>query len=160
MKACHAVLVAIAVAATVTSVGAAAPTAKVRVAIEGNGVADGSLFGKFVFTPFLVGKLKQDSGTEQSDGRKTRSYTRDGQTVTVNTWVTTAKGKQGTFVYREVLNIVDAGNGVNVGTGTWKFLRGTGQYEGLAGGGRQGQVHLYGRDRTWSQRREGFLTLP
>jgi hypothetical protein len=156
----HALPVAIAAAVIVTSAGAAAPTAKTRVAIEGHGVADGSLYGKFVFTPFLVAKLKRDSGTEQSEGRKTRSYTREGQTVTVNTWVTTAKGKRGTFVYREVLNIVDAGNGVSVGTGTWTFVRGTGQYEGLRGGGRQGQVHLDGRDNSWSQRREGFLTLP
>lgn len=85
MKARHALLVALAAAVTVTSAGAAAPTGKVRVAIEGRGVADGSLLGRFVFTPVPVGKLKQDSGTEQSDGRKTRSHTRDGQTVTVNT---------------------------------------------------------------------------
>jgi hypothetical protein len=85
---------------------------------------------------------------------------RDGQTVTVNTWVTTAKGKRGTFMYREVLDNVDAGNGASVATGTWTFVRGTGQYSGLTGGGRLGQVHLYGRDRTWSERREGFLRLP
>jgi hypothetical protein len=161
MKARYAVLVAIAAAVTVTSVGAAAPEgAKQRVAITVNGVADGSLSGKFVFNPLQAGILKRDSGTEQSFVAKERSLVRDGQSVKVVTWVSTAKGKHGTFVIREVINNVDAGNGAGVGTGTWTFVRGTGQYAGLTGGGRLGQVDLYSRDRTWSERREGFLTLP
>jgi hypothetical protein len=130
------------------------------VAITVNGVADGSLTGKFVFTPLRAGSLKRDSGTEQSAVAKERSLMRDGQSVKVVTWVSTAKGKHGTFVIREVIDNVDAGSGASIGTGAWTFVRGTGQYKGLTGGGRLGQVDLYSRDRTWSERREGFLTLP
>ena len=85
---------------------------------------------------------------------------RDGQSVKVVTWVTTAKGKQGTFVIRARINHVDAGNGFGVGSGTWALMRGTGQYERLRGGGRLGQVDATGRSGPWSERREGFLTLP
>jgi hypothetical protein len=53
---------------------------------------------------------------------------------------------------------VDGGNGYHVGTGTWKVVRGTGQYAHLTGGGRTGNVSL---DRgPWSSRNEGFFTLP
>ena len=163
MKTRHAVLALVAMAAgvTVTSIGTAAPdAAKQRVAITVNGVADGSLSGKFVFASLQAGVLKRDSGTEQSVVAKERSVVRDGQSVKVVTWVSTAKGKHGTFVIRERIDNVDAGNGASVGTGTWTFVRGTGQYDGLTGGGRLGQVDLFSRDRTWSERREGFLTRP
>jgi hypothetical protein len=51
---------------------------------------------------------------------------------------------------------VDAGNGYHVGTGTWKVVRGTGQYAKITGGGRSGNVWLEGG---WSSRDEGFLTV-
>jgi hypothetical protein len=44
-----------------------------------------------------------------------------------------------------------------VARGTWKAVRGTGQYAGVAGGGRS--VHL-GLGRRWVARFEGFLTSP
>ena len=53
---------------------------------------------------------------------------------------------------------VDGGNGYHVGIGTWKVVRGTGQYAQITGGGRSGTVWL---DRgPWSFRSEGFLILP
>ena len=72
----------------------------------------------------------------------------------------TAKGKQGDRRYPRSINHVDAGNGFGVGSGTWALMRGTGQYEGLRGGGRLGQADATGRSGPWSERREGFLTLP
>jgi hypothetical protein len=154
-------LVAIAAGVTLTSVGAAAPeAAKQRVAITVNGVSDGSLSGTFVFEPLRAGVLKRDSGAEQSVVVKERSLVRDGQSVKVVIWRSSAKGKHGTFAIRARIENVDAGNGASVGTGTWTFVHGTGQYARLRGGGRLGQVDLFSRDRTWSERREGFLTVP
>ena len=54
---------------------------------------------------------------------------------------------------------VEAGNGYHVATGTWKVVRGTGQYAGVTGGGRGATVWLESTD-DWSSRMEGFLTLP
>jgi hypothetical protein len=160
MKTRHAVLVLVAMAAgvTVTPIGAAAPEAtKQRVAVTVKGVSDGSLAGRFVFSPLQAGSLKSDSGPEQGAVAKQRYVVRDGQSVQVTTWVTTAKGKHGTFVIRARIDHVDAGNGFSVGSGTWTFVRGTGQYDGVTGGGRLGQAE---RERVWSERREGFVTLP
>ena len=72
--------------------------------------------------------------------------------------VETFKGKRGSLVIRSRIEYVDAGNRYHVGTGTWKVVRGTGQYARINGGGRRGDVYL---DRgPWSGRNEGFLTLP
>ena len=48
---------------------------------------------------------------------------------------------------------VDGGNGYHVGTGTWKVVRGTGQYAQIAGGGRSGTVWLDRRPLELPQRR-------
>ena len=141
-----------------TSVATAHQSAsKQRVAITVKGVSDGSLSGKFVFVPLQAGVLKSDSGPEQGVVAKQRSVMRDGQSVNVATWVTTAKGKHGTFVIRARIDGVDAGTGFRVGTGAWTFVRGTGQYDGVTGGGRLANGE---RASVWSERREGFLTLP
>ena len=153
------VLVALTLAVTLASVAAAGPTAatKQRVAITVKGMVDGSLSGKAVLVPLQAGVLKRDSGLEQGVVAKERTVVRAGQRVNVVTWVTTAKGKHGTFVIRARIDHVDAGNGFSVGSGTWTLVRGTGQYEGVTGGGRLGQAELGNR---WSERREGFLTVP
>ena len=49
--------------------------------------------------------------------------------------VETFKGKRGTLVIRSRIEYVEAGSGYHVGTGTWKVVRGTGQYARIAGGG-------------------------
>ncbi len=81
---------------------------------------------------------------------------RDGQRIDIYGDVGTYKGKLGSLVIRHRTEYVDGGNGYHVGTGTWKVVRGTGQYAQITGGGRSGTVWL---DRgPWSFRSEGFLT--
>jgi hypothetical protein len=157
MSAKMAVLAALGAAVTLASVAAAGPeAAKQRVAITSNGVVNPTAFGKFVLTPLQAGALKRDTGTETSVLSE-RVVMRDGQQVTVQNYVTTRKGKRGGFVVRSRMEYVDAGNGYVAGTNTWKFVRGTGQYAQITGGGRGGDVVDSGR---WTDRYEGFLTLP
>ena len=154
MSAKLAVLAVLAAAATLTSVAAAGPeAAKQRVAITSNGVLNATAFGKFVFTPLQPGALKRDTGTETSSWSE-RVVMRDGQQVTVQNYVTTREGKRGSFVVRSRMEYVDAGNGYLVGTNTWKFVHGTGQYAQITGGGRGGDVVNSGR---WRDRYEGFV---
>ena len=155
MKARHALYVALAAAVTLTAVAAAGPSAaKQRVAITSNGVLNATAFGTFAFTPLQDGALQRDTGTETSTWSE-HVVMRDGQQVTVQNYVTTREGKRGSFVVRSRMEYVDAGNGYLAGTNTWKFVRGTGQYAQMAGGGRGGDV-VYGR--RWSDRYEGVLT--
>ena len=157
MSAKLAVLAVLAAAVTLTSVAAAGPEgAKQRVAITSNGVLNATAFGKFVFTPLQAGVLKRDTGTETSSWSE-RVVMRDGQRVTVQNYVTTREGKRGSFVVRSRMEYVDAGNGYLAGTNTWKFVRGTGQYAQITGGGRGGDVVHSPR---WSDNYEGFLTPP
>ncbi|MGH3079442.1 MAG: hypothetical protein ACRDPZ_14835 [Gaiellaceae bacterium] len=159
MKARYAVLVAIAAAVTVTSVGAAAPeAAKQRVTITAGGAWNSTSFGKFVLTPLRAGALKPDSGTETATWT-TRDVTRDGQKVGISISVTTLEGRRGTLVIRQRVEGVGAGNGYEVAIGTWKVVRGTGQYAQVTGGGGAGWATA-ARTRTWSESQEGFLTVP
>jgi hypothetical protein len=154
MSAKLAVLVVLVAAVTLTSVAAAGPdVAKQRIAITSNGVLNATAFGEFVFTPLQAGALKRDTGTETSRWSE-RVGMRGGQQVTVQNYVTTREGKRGSFVVRSRMEYVDAGNGYLVGTNTWKFVRGTGQYAQITGGGRGGDVVNSGR---WSDRYEGFV---
>jgi hypothetical protein len=73
MKARYAVLVAIAGAVAVTSVGAAAPEAsKQRVAITAKGAFNPSSFGKFVLTPLRAGALEPTPAQGPRPGRRAR----------------------------------------------------------------------------------------
>jgi hypothetical protein len=88
-----------------------------------------------------------------------RVVMREGQRVAIyDSIVETFKGKRGTLVIRSRIEYVEAGSGYHVGTGTWKVVRGTGQYARIAGGGRRGDVYL--DSGPWSGRTEGFFTLP
>jgi hypothetical protein len=157
MNAKLAVVAVLVASVTLTSVAAAGPdAAKQRVAITSNGMLNATAFGEFVFTPLQAGALKRDTGTETSHWSE-RVVMRDGQQVTVQNYVTTRKGKRGSFVVHSRMEYVDAGNGYLAGTNTWKFVRGTGQYAQITGGGRGGDVVYSGR---WTDRYEGFLTLP
>ena len=158
MKARYAVLVAIAAGVTLTSVAAAAPeAAKQRVAITAKGMSNPTSFGKFVLTPLRAGPVEPDTGTETSTASD-RFVTREGQRIDILNWVTTSEGKRGSFVIRSRVEYVDAGNGYSVGLGTWKFVRGTGQYAQIAGSGWGG--HMFTATGPWSDRYEGFLALP
>ena len=83
---------------------------------------------------------------------------RDGQKVTIyNGGVTTLTGKRGTLTIRDRNEWVDVGNNDQIGIGTWKVVRGTGQYAGIVGKGRGGHAGL---GSPWYARYEGFLTRP
>jgi hypothetical protein len=48
-------------------------------------------------------------------------------------------------------------NNDSIGIGTWKVVRGTGQYAGIVGKGRNGHAGL---GSPWYARYEGVLTVP
>jgi len=162
MKARVVALVALAAAVTLTSIAAAEPNpAKQRVAI------DLKLWPQktFVFTPLQAGPLKRDSGTIRHDflSISGRDVMRDGLKVTIyDGGVATLTGRLGTLTIRTRNEWIDFardanGDGQNdgIGTGTWKVVRGTGQYAGIAGKGRLGHIGL---GSPWYARYEGMLT--
>ena len=67
---------------------------------------------------------------------------RDGQAIDINDPQWTLTGKRGTLVARNQIGFVDLPDGWAVFTGTWKVIRGTGDYAGLSGGGRVAGVAL------------------
>jgi hypothetical protein len=159
MKPQLAVLVALAAAVTLTSVAAAGTAAtKQRVAIDARVLPQST----FVLTPLKAGALKRDSGTFYRRRDTERSVVRNGLRVmiTTNTWDLT--GKRGTLRIREQVEWVnieadgnDDGSNDSVATGTWKVVRGTGEYAGATGSGRSGHAGL---GQPWNARYEGFLT--
>ena len=164
MKARHIVLAVLAAAVTLTSVASARPAAaRQRVAIDAKILPRGT----FVLTPLQPGALKRDSGTVSGNWQRLpgRDVMRHGQKVTVfdaALWILT--GKRGTLTIRERSEWVDVGSDVNgdahldsVALGTWKVVRGSGQYAKVAGGGGSGHAGL---GRIWTARQEGVLTLP
>lgn len=160
MKA-RAVFVALSAAISLSSVAAASPdAAKQRVEITSSGVANPASVGKWVLTPLGAGALKPDSGTGTDVIANQRTATRDGQMANIVTWISTQKGKRGSFVVRARIEHVDAGNGFHIGTGTWRFVRGTGVYTGMKGGGRVANAWVDFGSRGLSERWDGFLTAP
>jgi hypothetical protein len=156
MKAKHVVLVVLAAAVTMTAVAVAgAGAAKQRVAIETKIIPEGT----FVFTPLQAGALKRDSGTVSGNWQSIsgRNVMRDGQKVTIYNGLWTLTGKRGTLTFRERNEWVDVGYDDGVAIGTWKVVRGTGQYAQLTGSGRSGHAGL---GQPWYARYEGFLNLP
>ena len=100
-----------------------------------------------------LGDAKLQRGT-----RRRRGTVRDGQEVfrwTCRAWVFT--GKRGKLVLRSQFGWIEAGGPYNIATGTWKVVRGTGQYAGVTGGGRSAQV---GAPSGWFARYQGYLTSP
>ena len=164
MKARVVALVALAAAVTLTSVAAAGlDAAKQRVAI------DLKLWPKktFVFTPLQAVPLKPDSGTISHNflSITPRDVMRDGQKVTIfDGGVATLTGKRGILTTRERTEWVHLerdgnGDGENdtIAIGTWKVVRGTGQYAGVVGKGRNAHVGL---GNPWYARYEGLLSSP
>jgi hypothetical protein len=151
-------LVAIAAAVTLVSIAAARPEAKTQpVAIELSIIPERT----FVLNVQHTGSLKGDTGsitTVDKVLRETpRIVMRDGQRISIYSGVWTLAGKRGTVTIRERNEWVDVGRGHGVAVGTWKFVRGTGQYAGLGGGGRSGHAGL---GSPWYARYEGVLTSP
>jgi hypothetical protein len=155
MKAIHTVLVALIAPIILTSVAAAGPGAvKQRVVITSQ-ASQTTRVSPFVLTPLQAGAIKRDSGTLTASSSSGGMVMRDGQRIDTYDYVGTYKGKLGSLVIRLRIEYVDGGNGYHLGTGTWKVVRGTGQYAQITGGGRSGTVWL---DRgPWSFRSEGFL---
>jgi len=112
----------------------------------------------FVLTPQQFGPLKRDSGTIKWTDVAGRNVMRDGQEVTIyDGVVTTLTGKRGTLEIRDRNEWVAVESGEDaVAIGTWRVVRGTGQYAGIVGNGRNGHAGL-GNPR-WYARYEGFLT--
>jgi hypothetical protein len=119
-----------AAAAILAAVAAAGPTAtRQRVAIQVTG-------SSFVLTPLTAGAIKSDAGTAAFCCWTQRFTMRNGESIEINDPRMTLTGKQGTLVARNVIGFADLPNSWAVFTGTWKVIRGTGAYAGLAGGGR------------------------
>jgi hypothetical protein len=160
LSAAFAALVA---AVALTSIAAAGPAAtKQRVAISARPSDSGP--GRFVLTPSGSGALKRDSGKVLVAWTDGPMVMRQGQEVSIYNFTFTYTGKRGGLTIRERSEWVDVSNedapGVDyppqVAIGTWKVVRGTGQYAGIAGGGRSAQA---GMGQQWFARQEGFVTL-
>jgi hypothetical protein len=162
MRARLTILAALAAAVTLASVAAAGPNAaKQRVSI------DLKLWPQktFVFTPLLAGPLKADSGTISHNFLSVpgRNVVRDGQKVTIyDGSVATLTGKRGTLTIRgrnDWVHLERDENGDGqadaIAIGTWKVVRGTGQYAGITGKGRNGHIGL---GSPWYARYEGMLS--
>ena len=158
MKARYAVLIVVAAAVTLTSIAAAGSNAtKQRVVIETKILPQAT----FEFLP-QPGALKRDTGTVSGNWQslldKGRDVMRDGQKVTIHgggLWTLT--GKRGTLTIRERNEWVSVGYDDGVALGTWKVVRGTGQYAGITGSGGSGHAGL---GSPWYARYEGFLKTP
>jgi len=159
MKVRQAMLVALVAAVAVTTVAAADSDAtKQRVAITTQANQTTSV-SKAMLVPLQAGALRRDSGSLVGQSPSSHKFVmRDGQRVEIYGSVGTFKGKRGSIVIRFQQEYIEAGNGYHPATGTWRVVRGTGDYEGVTGGGRFGHVWLEWNDH-WSSRLEGFLTV-
>ena len=155
MKIRTVMLIAVATAVTLASAAAAGPApTKQRVQIDTK--YPGSTF---TLTALEGGAIENDSGKQSCDGEPTkRTVYRDGQEAWLwNCGAWTFVGKRGTLVLRSQYVWIEAGGPYNVATGTWKVVRGTGQYARVTGGGRNARVGTVSIERA---RYQGYLTLP
>jgi hypothetical protein len=139
---------AVAAAAVTATAGADHAVTKQRIAIAHNG-------GSFVVTPLTPGSVKRDTGIASFCCWSDRHTIRDGQAIEINDPEMTLTGKLGTLVARNRIGWVDVSDGWSLFTGTWKIVHGTGQYAGLAGGGRGAGIQLSTRGER--ARFEGFV---
>ena len=114
----------------------------------------------FALATLQSGALKRDSGTHTCPGDPDELgvVQRDGQEIfrwECRAW--TFSGKRGTLVLSSQFTWIEAGGPYNIATGSWKVVRGTGQYAGITGGGRSAQV---GAPSGWLARYQGFLISP
>jgi hypothetical protein len=154
MKARYAVLAAFAAAVTLTSAAAGGPGVAQRVGITSN------LYPKreFVLIPQEAGTLRRDSGVARMVYGRWDRATRKGQEIEVLRAFFTFEGRRGTFTIRERTEWIDAG-GPSIAIGTWRIVRGTGQYAESAGGGRSAHSGLGGAS-PWHARLEGVFSAP
>jgi hypothetical protein len=110
-----------------------------------------------------AGVLERDAGIARIVFGAWDQVMREGQGVEILRAIFTFEGKRGSLTIRERTEWVDAGvdaGGPSVATGTWKVVRGTGQYAQVVGGGWSAHSGLSGRAHPWYARQEGLLTLP
>lgn len=100
----------------------------------------GAPTGTFVLHALSPGPLSLDSGSHDYAAAERPPVIRDGQGIAVYVLVEAFAGKRGTIVVRSRIELVGAGNGTTVGTGSWSIVRGTRAYAGLRGGGRAAVV--------------------
>jgi len=155
MKIRTVMLIAVATAVTLASAAAAGPApTKQRVQIDTKYPG-----ATFTLTALQGGALKPDSGTHGCKTEETKSeVSLNGQ----QTWPWTCPalaftGKHGTLVLRSQYAWIEAGGPYNIATGTWKVVRGTGQYARVTGGGRNARVGTAIIERV---RYQGYLTSP
>ena len=157
MNARYVVFAVLASAVTLATVAIAGPVAtKQRVVIDMKIIPQST----FALIPQQPGALKRDTGTISGNWRSItgRDVMRDGQEVTIfNGAVWTLTGKRGTLTIRDRNEWVSVGNDDGVAIGTWKVVRGTGQYAQIVGKGRNGHAGL---GSPWYARYEGFLISP
>ena len=145
-------LVVVAAGAILLASGATAGSsaAKQRVAITGVGASG------FTLTPLTAGALKADAGSASFCCWTTRDLIRDGQAIGVtNGPLMTVTGKNGALVAKNRTEWLEVPGGYSIFTGSWKVVRGTGDYAGLVGGGRVAGITLPGGLMKW--RREGVI---
>jgi hypothetical protein len=94
----------------------------------------------FALIPMKSGPAPRDSGTVTWDDPVRRFTRREGQSIEIGTVSATFTGNRGTFVLRFRTEWTNPGHGYSIGTGTWAFIRGTGPYSSLRGGGRGASI--------------------
>ncbi len=115
--------------------------------------------GTFILDAITPGSLEIDTGSTMfTSGPKPVFGGRiiGGQRVDRFRGTTTLTSELGTLALRLQVDFVSAGNAYQVGSGTWSVVSGTGQYEGLTGGGRSALVNP-ASGRFGFARHEGFV---
>jgi hypothetical protein len=100
--------------------------------------------GRFVLETMTSGSLKDDTGSITFTSGPTAVFSGrivEGQRVDRFRGKARLASSLGTLAVRVQVDFVSAGSGYQVGSGTWSVVSGTGQYAGLAGGGRSALVN-------------------
>jgi hypothetical protein len=142
---------AILVAAVALSIGAGAGaiSGKQRVVIQWKGARG------FVLTPLTSGRLKGDTGTATFCCWKSRVVIRDGLKVEIGDPKMTFSGSAGPSWQATGWSSSTSKVATRCSPGTWKVIRGTGDYAQLSGSGRIAGIVLPNGTTKWQ--REGFL---
>jgi hypothetical protein len=119
---------------------------------------NGQFFGSVQLIP-AEGRLKPGKGTFTSVEGVVSRGTKDGQAYELGRGVDSVKTKAGTFEIHRTDRILSAGSGYTAITGTWSIARGTGDFSGVAGGGRHAGVVLSGTSTAYVEF-DGYLALP
>ena len=112
----------------------------------------------WVLTPLSEGATKRDSGTVSWKRESEGVVMRDGQRIERWVGIGTFVGDRGRIVIRFRIDWLDAGQGHDAGTGTWRVIRGTRDYATVTGGGRS--AHVWLPRGPAAARAEGYLRLP